>query len=80
MEKQNADPVLGATWQAGRMGKCLPCAEEKPRFVISPNKLERYKIYMKDHALICKFVGVWPSKETLPDGFSKNFSPKDISS
>jgi len=56
--KQNAGPILGATWQASRRGKCLPCVEEKPRFVILPNKLERYRSYMKDHAMICKFVGV----------------------
>jgi len=57
--------VLGAAWQAGKRGICLPCAEEKPKFAIPLNKLEKYRSYMKVHALICKFVGVWPSKRDL---------------
>lgn len=24
------------------------------------NKLEEYRKYMKDHTLICKFIGAWP--------------------
>jgi len=57
-KKQNAGPILGATWQGSRRGKFFPCAKEKPWFVILPNKLERYRNYMKDHTMICKFVGV----------------------
>jgi len=49
----------------GRKGKCLPCVKEKSRFIISPNKMERYRSYMKDHALIYKLIGVWPFKKEL---------------
>ena len=73
--KQNAGPVLGATWQASRRGKCLPCAEEKPWFVIPPNKLERYRSYMKDHALICKFIGVWPSEKYITIWIQQKWQP-----
>jgi len=73
--KQNAGLVLGATWQASRRGKFLPCAEEKPQLVIPPSKLERYRRYMKDHAMICKFVGVWPSENDLTRWIQQNWQP-----
>lgn len=55
---QKGGPVLGVEWQAKIRGQCLPRALNKPRFVILPNKLEEYRGYMKDHALICKFIGI----------------------
>ena len=58
-------PVLGAAWQAQMKGKCLPRAVKKPRFVIPENKLEEYRGYMKNHALICKLIGIWPSEKEL---------------
>lgn len=67
--------VLGACWQAGSKGRCLPCTVEKPRFVIPLNKLEWYKSYMKDHALIFKFIGVWPSKKELTRWIQQKWHP-----
>lgn len=64
-ETRKPGPILGARWQAGNRSKCLPCAMEKPRFIISMNKLERYRSYMKDHALIYKFIGVWLTEKGL---------------
>lgn len=57
--------VMGAHWQAGLGDKCLPRAAKKTRFVIPNNKLEEYRGFMKDHALICKFIGAWPTKKEL---------------
>lgn len=58
-------PVLGNKWQARMINRCLPRAQKKPRYVIPNNKLENYRCYMKDHALICKFIGYWPSEKDL---------------
>lgn len=63
-QQRNA-PVLGAEWQAKLKGPCLPRAVKKPRFVIPASKLDEYREYMKNHALICKFIGVWPSEKDL---------------
>lgn len=49
----------------GLGNRCLPRVTKKPRFVIPNNKLEEYRGYMKDHALIYKFVGTWPSEKEL---------------
>ena len=69
-------PILGAGWKAGSRGKCLPCAVKKPRFIIPMNKLECYRSYMKDHALICKFIGVWPSKKNLTRWIQRKWQPR----
>lgn len=75
-EKQVTGPILGVTWQAGRRERCLPCAEERPRFVIPLNKLERYKSYMKYYALICKFVSLWLSERDLTKWIKQKWQPQ----
>jgi len=56
--RSNKDiPVMGAHWQTGLGSRCFPKATKKPRYVIPKNKVEEYREYMKDHALIYKFVG-----------------------
>lgn len=68
--------MTGEEWQA-RMGfKCLTRASKKPRFVIPNNKLEEYRTYMKDHALICKFIGTWPSEKDLMKWIQQKWKPK----
>ena len=56
-QKECYAPVMGNLWQKRMRGKCLPRAQKQPRYVIPNNKLEEYNCYMKDHALICKFIG-----------------------
>ena len=63
--QQNNAPVLGEEWQAKMKGQCLPRAVKKPRFVIPSLKLTEYRGYMKNHALICKFIGIWPFEKEL---------------
>lgn len=55
-ERRDAS-VMGNQWKARLGGRCLPRTLKKSRFVIPNNKLEEYIFYMRDHALICKFVG-----------------------
>eukprot|EP00253_Pinus_taeda_P003838 PITA_03838 len=57
-------------------GKCLPRAHKKPRYVIPTNKLEEYNSYMKDHALISKFVGYWPTEKELYRWIYQRWKPK----
>lgn len=62
--------------QTGLKGKCLPKASKKPRFIIPNNKMEEYRGYMKDYALICKFVGFWPSEKDLSKWIQQRWKPK----
>lgn len=68
-------PVLGNQWQA-KMGRCFPRAQKRPRYVIPNNKLEDYRSYMKDHALICKFIGFWPTERDLVKWIQLRWKPK----
>ena len=69
-------PVLGAKWQARTKGQCLPRAVKKPRFVIPTSKLDEYRGYMKKHALICKFIGIWPTEKDLLKWIQIKWQPK----
>jgi len=75
-EIKTLGPVLEARWQAGSKGKCLLCAAEKSRFVIPMNKLERYRSYMKDHALICNFINVWLLEKDLTRWMKQKWQPR----
>jgi len=75
-ERKSMVPVLGAAWQSGRRGKCLPCTTKKPRYMIPANKLEKYRSYMRDHAIICKFVGVWPAERDLTKWIQQKWQPQ----
>lgn len=46
-------------------GQCLPKSNKIPTMIIKSEGLESHIQYMKDHALIAKFVGIWPPKRTL---------------
>ena len=74
--QQRSAPVLGAEWQAKMKGQCLPRAVKKPRFVIPATKLDEYRGYMKNHALICKFIGIWPSEKDLWKWIQSKWQPK----
>lgn len=44
--------------------------------MIPANKLENYRSYMRDHALLCKFVGVWPSERDLTKWILQKWQPQ----
>jgi hypothetical protein len=68
--------VLGAAWQANMKGICLPRAVKKLRFLIPEKKLDEYCGYMKNHALFCKFIGIWPSEKELMKWIQTKWQPK----
>jgi len=76
IEKESHAPVMGNLWQKRMRGKCLPRAQKQPRYVIPSNKLEDYNCYMRDHALICRFVGYWPSERELYRWIVQRWRPR----
>jgi hypothetical protein len=46
-------------------GKCIPQAPKTPKYIINTPRIEEQKQYMQDHALIGKFLGLWPSERDL---------------
>jgi hypothetical protein len=46
-------------------GKCIPQAPQAPKYIISSPLIEEQKQYMRDYALVGKFLGLWPSERDL---------------
>jgi hypothetical protein len=51
--------------QALELGKCIPQASIVPMYVVSSVRLGEKTQYMRDHALILKFLGICPSERDL---------------
>ena len=47
------------------MGQCLPKSKTIPKLQIKSTRIREDINYMKERALIGKFVGIWPSEKTL---------------
>eukprot|EP00253_Pinus_taeda_P036581 PITA_36581 len=67
---------MGNLWQKRMRGKCLPRAQKQPRYMVPNNKLEEYSCYMRDHALIYRFVGYWPSERELYRWIDQRWKPR----
>eukprot|EP00253_Pinus_taeda_P017343 PITA_17343 len=74
--KETQFPVMGNLWQKKMRGKCLPRSQKQPRYVVPNNKLEDYSCYMRDHAIICRFVGYWPSERELYRWIDQRWKPR----
>lgn len=57
-------------------GKCLPKTNEIPTLTIKSEGLAAHILYMKDHALIAKFIGIWPIERNLIRWINHHWKPK----
>jgi hypothetical protein len=57
-------------------GKCIPQAPSTPKYVISTPRIEEHKQYMRDYALVGKFLGLWPSERELIKWIHQWWNPK----
>ena len=57
-EKAASISTAAAPWKPG---KCIPQAPQAPKYVISSPRIEEQKQFMRDYALVGKFLGVRPS-------------------
>lgn len=58
------------------LGKCIPQAPQAPKYVISSPRIEEQKQYMRDYALVGKFLGLWPSERDLIKWIQHWWKPK----
>jgi hypothetical protein len=59
------EPVQASASTPWVLGKCIPQAPQAPKYVISSPRIEEQKQYMRDYALVGKFLGLWPSERDL---------------
>lgn len=59
-------------------GKYIPQVSMAPRYVVSSIRVSEQTKYMKDHALIDKFLGLWPSEWDLIKWINTWWKPRAI--
>jgi len=67
------NPVVG---EGRRLGQCLPKASSVLKLVIRSNRVREDTQYMKYHALIEKFIGMWPSEKALIGWINATWKPQ----
>lgn len=55
---------------------CKPIATDRPRIELSGQKIEEQIQYMRDHTLIGKFIGFWPTEKALYGWIATKWKPK----
>ena len=59
-----------------RSATCKPVASVRPRVELPGHRINAKIQYMKDHALIGKFIGLWPTKKALRSWINVKWHPK----
>lgn len=57
---------------------CIPIATYRIQIDLPRHRINGHIRYKKDHALINKFLGLWPTEKGFRDGSLQNGSPKDM--
>ena len=59
-----------------RMGQCLPKSKTIPKLQIKSTRIREDINYMKERALIGKFIGIWRSEKTLTWWINTTWKPQ----
>ena len=55
---------------------CKPIAADRPKIDLPSHRINAQIQFMKDHALIGKFVGFWPTEKALHGWIKSKWKPK----
>ena len=68
-----SQPKAPRSWE---LGKCILQMEKPPRYLISSNRVGEHMQFMREHALIGKFLGLWPAERDLNKWIKHWWNPK----
>jgi hypothetical protein len=68
-----SQPKTPRSWEPG---KCIPQMEKPPRYLISSTRVGEHTQFMREHALIGKFLGLWPAERDLNKWIKHWWNPK----
>lgn len=57
-------------------GPCKPKAEITPQVILNDPALQEHMEHMGTYAIICKFMGLWPTKKALQTWIKYHWKPK----
>ena len=72
-EASTSNPKPPRSWEPR---KCIPQMEKAPRYHISSARVGEHTQFMQEHALIGKFLGLWPSERDLQKWIKHWWNPK----
>jgi hypothetical protein len=72
-EAGTSQPKQPRRWEPG---KCIPQTEKPPRYLISSTRVGEHMQFMREHALIGKFLGLWPAERDLNKWIKHWWNPK----
>jgi len=55
---------------------CKPVAVDRPKIELPSQRINTQIQFMRDHALIGKFIGLWPSEKALHGWIAAKWKPK----
>jgi hypothetical protein len=73
VESSMSHPKASRGWEPG---KCIPQSDKPPRYTISSTRVGEHTQFMREHALIGKFLGLWPSERDLMRWIKDWWNPK----
>jgi hypothetical protein len=73
VEPSTSHPKASHGWEPG---KCIPQSEKPPRYLISSTRVGEHTQFMREHTLIDKFLGLWPSERDLTRWIKDWWNPK----
>jgi hypothetical protein len=72
-DASTSQPKQPRRWEPG---KCIPQTEKTPRYLISSDRVGEHMQFMREHALIGKFLGLWPTERDLNKWIKHWWNPK----
>jgi hypothetical protein len=72
-EASTSRPKAPRGWEPG---KCIPQMDKAPRYLISSTRVGEHTQFMQEHALIGKFLGLWPSERDLNKWIKHWWNPR----
>jgi hypothetical protein len=73
LEPSTSHPQASKNWLPG---KCIPQMEKPPLYHIKSTRVAEHTQFMMDHALIGKFLGLWPTEKDLTRWIKDWWNPK----
>ena len=73
VETNTSHPKASQGWEPG---KFFPQSDKPPRYIIRSTGIGEHTHFMREHALIRKFLGLWPSERDLLRWIKYWWNPK----
>lgn len=74
--KQHDNELYQKDMNKASSSTCRPVATHRPKVEFSSHRINARIQFMRDHALIGKFIGIWPTERALRSWISTKWKPK----